>query len=135
MQESKFKSFMAAAKTIDGKYSEGYCGGLRRHYHGEQFGTDTEHSQWMNLKDHRQELGDGYRDGFAGKPPRGFHGNLGNLNAAGVLPADSQLQVRVRSEIKQGYASQAKLEGVTLSSWVLKTLNDAIDNNDGKYQD
>lgn len=135
MQESKFKAFMSAVKTIGSEYGEGYRLGLRRHYHGEKFGYESEHQKLLALSDHRQELGNGYRDGFAGIPPKGFHGNTGNLNAAIASPADSQLQVRVRSEIKQGYASQAKLEGVTLSSWVLKTLNDAIDNNDGKHQD
>ncbi len=128
MQESKFKSFMAAAQALGSEYGEGYRRGVRRHYHGEQFGTDTEHEQWMKLKDHQQELGDGYRDGVAGKPPRGFHGNLGNLNAAGVLPADSHLQVRINSQIKASYVKQAQRENLKLSEWVLKTLNTAVDN-------
>lgn len=134
MQESKFKSFMAAAQALVDEYGQGYTRGVRRHYHGEQFGTDTEHLQWMNLKDHRQELGDGYRDGFAGKPPRGFHGNLGNLNAAGVLPADSQLQVRINSQIKASYVKQAQRENLKLSEWVLKTLSAAVDSNNENYQ-
>lgn len=128
MQEGKFKSFMAASQVLGGEYGDGYRRGIRRYYHGDQFGTDAEHAQWMGLKDHQQELGDGYRDGFAGKPPRGFHGNLGNLNAAGVLPADSQLQVRVNSQVKASYVKQAQRENLKLSEWVLKSLSAAVDN-------
>lgn len=132
MQDGKFKSFMTAAKTIDGKYSEGYCRGLRRHYHGEQFGTESEHQQWLSLGGNRQEMGGGYRDGFAGLPPAGFHGNLGNLNAAGVLPADSQLQARVNSQVKASYVKQAQREGLKLTAWMLKTLDAAVEDANKK---
>ncbi|MDY0208065.1 MAG: hypothetical protein RBR82_15800 [Pseudomonas sp.] len=84
---------------------------------------DSEHEQWLNLKDHQQALGDGYRDGFAGVPPRGFHGNLGNLNAQGDLPADSSIQLRVNSQIKASYVKQAQREGLKLSAWIIKTLD------------
>lgn len=127
MNEQKFKTFMAAANTVEGDYSTGYQRGLRRHYHGENFGTEAEHDKWSGLDGHRQDLGDGYRDGAAGKPPRGFHGNLGNLNAAGELPADSQLQVRLNSQVKARYVKQAQREGLKLSQWVLKTLDAAAE--------
>lgn len=123
MKETQFKSFVAAAKAIGGEYGDGYRRGVRRHYHGEQFGTDSEHEQWLNLKDHQQALGDGYRDGFAGVPPRGFHGNLGNLNAQGELPADSSIQFRVNSQVKASYVKQAQREGLKLSAWIIKTLD------------
>ena len=123
MQESQFKSFMAAAKAIAGEYADGYRRGIRRHYHGHQFGSPAEHEQWVNLSGSRQELGDGYRDGFAGKPPRGFHGNLGNLNAQGDLPADSSIQFRVNSQVKASYVKQAQREGMKLSAWIIKTLD------------
>lgn len=123
MQESQFKSFMAAAKAIAGEYADGYRRGIRRHYYGHQFGSPAEHEQWMNLSGSRQELGDGYRDGFAGKPPRGFHGNLGNLNAQGDLPADSSIQFRVNSQVKASYVKQAQREGMKLSAWIIKTLD------------
>lgn len=126
MNESKYKAHMAAAKALCGDYSDGYRRGIRRHYHGEQFGTNAEHEQWMGLKDHQQELGDGYRDGFAGKPPRGFHGNLGNLNAQGELPADSSIQFRVNSQVKASYVEQAQREGLKLSAWIIKSLEAAI---------
>lgn len=123
MRESQFKSFVAAAQAIGGEYSDGYRRGVRRHYHGDQFGSSAEHEQWMQLSDHRQELGDGYRDGFAGLPPRGFHGNLGNLNAQGELPADSSIQFRVNSQVKASYVKQAQREGLKLSAWIIKTLD------------
>ncbi len=52
---------------------EGYLNGLRRNYHGEQFGTDQEHDIWMQLKnepldDDRRYCGIGYEMGFNGTP-------------------------------------------------------------------
>lgn len=42
--------------------------GLRRAYHGERFGTEDEHKQWINLADSinpaRQAKGQGYLDGL-----------------------------------------------------------------------
>ena len=126
MKETQFKSYIAATKNLGGDYGAGYRRGIRRHYHGEQFGTDDEHEQWLGLKDYQQELGDGYRDGFAGKPPHGFHGNLGNLNAQGELPADSSIQFRVNSQVKASYVKQAQKEGLKLSAWIIKTLDATI---------
>ena len=46
----------------------GYMRGLRRAHHGERFGTDAEHSLWLNaLHDpnpNRAALGRGYRAGL-----------------------------------------------------------------------
>lgn len=114
---------------MGGDYAAGYRRGLRRHYHGEIFGTPTEHEKWLHLSGYRQEMGDGYRDGFDGKPPRGLHGNIGNTNAQGELPADSQLQIRLNSAVKSAYVKQAQSEGMKLSSWVLKTLSAAVSEN------
>lgn len=129
MNQKKFETLMAAAGSVGGDYEKGYQRGLRRHYHGEKFGTDEEHKQWSSLSGHRQELGDGYRDGFSGKPPRGFHGNIGNLNAQGDLPADSQLQVRLNKRVKAAFVKQAQREGLKLSQWVNKTLESAVDDD------
>jgi hypothetical protein len=130
MKDTQFKSYMAAAQALCGDYSDGYRRGIRNYYHGEQFGTDAEHEKWLGLKDHQQELGDGYRDGFAGKPPRGFHGNLGNLNAQGELPADSSIQFRVNSQVKASYVKQAQRDGLKLSAWIIKTLDAATAHED-----
>ena len=80
VHQSTLKSFMNAIPIVDTDYKNGYCRGLRRHYHGDQYGSEDEHQKWLILKSQSQELGDGYRDGFAGIPPLGFNGNLENLS-------------------------------------------------------
>jgi hypothetical protein len=77
MTEKEFQTNMRAAKTFQGlsvvadesDFWTGYQRGLRRHYHGEKFGTPIEHSKWMSLihDDIRRELGLGYRMGFEGQ--------------------------------------------------------------------
>ena len=71
MDEEKFKHEMSRSKISwdvdDNKdYWRGYMRGLRRRFHGENFGTLEEHEKWMSMVDdvHRKELGQGYRDGF-----------------------------------------------------------------------
>lgn len=72
VDEKTFKRYMQAVKGLPDDYAVGYQKGLRRHYHGEAFGTESEHQQWLNLGldgDHRVDQGAGYRAGFAGEPP------------------------------------------------------------------
>lgn len=69
MNEMQFRGLMEEAKRIGGDYGAGYQRGLRRHYHGQNFGTPAEHDTWMAMSGYRQEQGDGYRDGFAGLQP------------------------------------------------------------------
>jgi len=71
MKRSVFEHEMAKAKTFHDlgekpDYWRGYMRGLRRRYHGENFGTADEHEKWMALVDdeYRQEMGRGYRDAF-----------------------------------------------------------------------
>ena len=71
MDESKFKSEMAKAKTFhdlgeNTDYWRGYMRGLRRRYHGENFGTNEEHQLWLtaNGDETRRQRSQGYRDGF-----------------------------------------------------------------------
>ena len=133
MKEGQFKAYLLAADALGGDYADGYRRGLRRFRHGEQFSSEEEHRRWSAAGldgDGRIDLGDGYREGAAGKPPRGMHGNLGNLNAQGVLPADSQLQVRVNSQVKARWVKQAQREGLKLSQWVHKTLDKACNGDD-----
>lgn len=118
---------MAAAKSsasVD--YTTGYRRGLRRHYHGENFGTEAEHAQWILLCDHRQELGEGYRDGFAGLAPRGSHGNLGNTNAAKDEAKNSHVHMRVSTEQKAIWVKQAQAKGMKLAEWITQKLNDEL---------
>lgn len=72
MTEQQFASLMRQARLLTSDYGTGYQRGLRRHYHGERFGSPEEHARWMRFADEpsRAELGRGYRDGFAGQPPQ-----------------------------------------------------------------
>lgn len=125
MNESKFKTFMEAAQSLGGDYATGYQRGLRRLHHGEKFGTDEEHEKWFNLSGHRAEMGRGYQDGFAGSPPDGFHGNLGNSNAAKDSVNDTFLHIACKSSEK---AAWVKAANGKLAPWVIKTLNEAVKN-------
>jgi hypothetical protein len=72
LTEDGFRSLATRARLLGGDYGTGYLRGLRRRYHGEQFGTDQEHAQWIALGldgDPREDLGRGYRDGFEGREP------------------------------------------------------------------
>jgi len=69
MNEKTFKREMMMAdcmKSENPDYYAGYRRGLRRKYHGEKFGTESEHNQWMNCADgeHRKQTQAGYRAGF-----------------------------------------------------------------------
>jgi len=73
MDYGTFRSFMNRARvaaTADGDDSEywlAYQRGLRRLYHGDQFGDDAEDAAMAKLADRR---GEGYRAGLAGTEPR-----------------------------------------------------------------
>jgi len=72
MDQDAFKHEMHRAKAMqqleDQDYWHGYQRGLRRRYHGENFGTEDEHALWMAAIDSddesRSARGQGYRDGF-----------------------------------------------------------------------
>ena len=75
MDKPTFGREMARAKTMqeigdNQDYWAGYQRGLRRAHHGESFGTDDEHQQWLALLNEddpqRQARGCGYRDGLIG---------------------------------------------------------------------
>ena len=85
MDEHEFTRFMTRVRQIGGDYAIGYQRGLRRHYHGESFGTEKEHDRWLCLGldgDRRVEMGCGYRDGFAGIPPVSVENSRGASHRA-----------------------------------------------------
>jgi hypothetical protein len=58
------------AGVIGNDYFRGYQRGLRRLLHGKRFGSEAEHAHWLRMgleNDPEVELGNGYRDGFAGR--------------------------------------------------------------------
>ena len=72
MSVIEFELNIQFAQKIGGDYFIGYKRGLSRRFYGDNFGTDELHSKWMRIgieDNYRPELGIGYRDGFAGKPP------------------------------------------------------------------
>lgn len=66
------ETFRRLAESNELSFWEGYLRGVRRHYHGEIFGTDDEHALWMNLLTNRTSdtrrryRGLGYQCGFNG---------------------------------------------------------------------
>ena len=78
MNEYEFRHNMLGAKSLSESSKSpdsddfwiGYQRGLRRLYHGKNFGTLEEHILWMSLIDDRDKSremrGAGYRFGFAG---------------------------------------------------------------------
>lgn len=69
MNQQQFERNMMSARTsrelgVNADFARGYERGLRRHYHGENFGTDDDHGKFVKLQG---DVGDGYRAGFAGK--------------------------------------------------------------------
>jgi|APSaa5957512622_1039677.scaffolds.fasta_scaffold88290_2 hypothetical protein len=72
MDKKKFQSLARMAKSfqeLDSKRSEfwqGFQRGLRRLFHGDNFGTLEEHRKWINCADgeYRKQLQTGYRAGY-----------------------------------------------------------------------
>ncbi len=68
--EAEFRRRLVASNPMAGTdYGIGYQHGLRCNYFGVVFNSAAVHERWLRL---RGELGDGYRDGFAGKMPREY---------------------------------------------------------------
>jgi len=98
MTESEFQRNMAGGKTLAGLsdvpdvyYWEGYQRGIRRNYHGENFGTADEHHLWLSLSaeivEDRRFRGIGYRAGFDGLPISEAIKNLQQVIAKSIAGA------------------------------------------------
>ena len=69
----EFERMILMARHCEPGYATGYKRGLRRLFQGNKYGTLEQHRQWMAFgtgDDPQAELGQGYRDGFAGKMPK-----------------------------------------------------------------
>ena len=72
MEKTQFQSLLGMARSMQSldldraDFWRGFQRGARRAYHGEAFGTDAEHHQWMRCRDgeYRRDLQTGYRAGF-----------------------------------------------------------------------
>jgi len=56
--------------------------------------------------------------------PTKAHGNVGNNSAKKETTADSQIQMRVTRDEKAAWVKQAQSQGLKLSAWIRKKLND-----------
>ena len=79
---AKAKAFITVGERPD--YWAGYQRGLRRKFHGENFGTYDEHELWMGLSDDldlsRAEKGKGYRDAYVPSYCTQNDGNCGSCS-------------------------------------------------------
>ena len=117
MTEQKFKSEMRRVEIMRGTgpdrfgYWSVYTWGLRRGYHGKNFGTGEEHKKWLGLinsrDSSRQERGWGYRDGLKNVEISSQMGRprVGNE----ILPA-----ITIPGELKAGLKSRAGELGLSL---------------------
>ena len=118
MDEARFQSLARRAKLLTSDYGSGYQRGLRRHYHGERFGTPDEHAKWMRLGvngDVREELGRGYRDGFAGNEPEPLRGRPALPDGEGKT---ARVEWRTTDDQKAKAQRLADAAGMSLSAWL-----------------
>ena len=122
MNQHQFKAWMQAAKIIGGDYAKNYCLGLHHHYHGKFIRTAKKH-------------GEGYREGFAGKPPKGMHGNIGNQHAAKQNKSEASINLRVPADLKAHCVAKANKQGLNLSSWIQNVLQEAVKNKKKEWKE
>lgn len=56
------------------------------------------------------------------------HGNIGNKNAIKDDSATSYIHARCKPSDKSQWVKQAQNEGLKLTEWIVKTLNNAVQN-------
>ena len=68
MNHNTFTTYMHASKTLSSpRYYQGYHYGLRRHYHGDNFGDN---GIIKKMKSFGDEMTEGINDGLEGKRPK-----------------------------------------------------------------
>lgn len=86
MDQKTFEQYMRRADQLrrvgdeTQEFWRGYVTGIRRHFHGESFGTPAEHERRISIppdNPHRGQFGNGYRAGFLGIDPSQLSGNSG----------------------------------------------------------
>ena len=74
MNQSTFSSYMNQSKILStSEYYQGYHYGLRRHYHGENFGDNE---VIKKMKQRGEKIADGVNDGLVGKKPKRAGNNV-----------------------------------------------------------
>lgn len=118
MDEGQFKALMGRARILSSDYGAGYQTGLRRHYHGNAFGTPAEHKRRLGMGlngDPRVEEGRGYRDGFAGRDPAPLIGRPPLPDGEGKT---ARVEWRTTDARKARAQELATTAGVSLSAWL-----------------
>lgn len=118
MDEPRFRSLMARARMLRSDYGVGYQTGLRRHYHGDQFGNPAELAVMAAAGldgDTRVELGRGYRDGLAGRDPAPLMGRPPLPDGQGRT---ARIEWRTTDARKASAQRLAERAGQTLSAWL-----------------
>lgn len=133
MDEATFKARMSRARLLRNDYGAGYQAGLRRHYHGETFGTPEDHDRWMGVGrdgDPRIELGRGYRDGFSGIEPQSRFG----LQRQGTQMQVARINENGMNQIADALGSYHKLGRAHFTRNMLEAWATEAENNfnDGK---
>lgn len=100
----------------EAEYLAGYTRGLRRAYHGPDFGTEAEHKLWTGLVVRRdqssQKRGQGYLDGLKALQPRR------RPTASLTLPRrllERMEQEKLPGESRSAQATRLIMEGLSLS--------------------
>jgi len=122
INENTFKLYMQVAKSHDNDhYINGYRRGLRRHYHSTQFDTEDHHARWMAQTG---EQGQGYRDGLAGMPPRGYRPASEDDQPAEV--ATSVIHINVPRNLKAACVRDAQRQRMKLEQWVADAISEKL---------
>jgi hypothetical protein len=130
MTEQKFRSEMRRAEAMRktcydpmmSDYWAGYIRGLRRAYHGENFGTPEEHALWLaavNSEDKsRKQRGRGYSDGLAFDK---ISSRMGAPNKVGDDPV-MLAPLRVSTRLKEALNERAATDKLDVSDARRKAL-------------
>lgn len=127
MNESKFKRLATAAKTMSGvdetpnanEFWNSYIRGLRRNYHGEDFGNPGEHETWMALTgpdETRRVRGLGYRAGFEGLEIDQARAAFGGGDATTVMVR------KVPAELRRRFKVKCAAEGISLQAAAIELM-------------
>ena len=118
MDEGKFKALLGRARILSSDYGAGYQTGLRRHYHGKQFGNPQELAALAKAGlngDPRVELGRGYRDGLAGREPEPL---MGRPPLPDGKAKTGRVEWRTHADRKARAQALAGAAGLSLSAWL-----------------
>lgn len=118
MDQRTFKTEMLRAqhemKTADKQnYWSFYIKGLRRNFHGENFGEPELHQKLLTMDDVR---GEGYRAGFQFTPQKG------RPSAGDTFLA----RVKVTQQLKDSITIAAKNEGISEAEWLRNAADEKL---------